>query len=591
MTSASIQNEPPATSTAVESSPTPHRLSPTELAAQAREKIDSDLRIWQEKFTVAADKGIEDLEERINTIVESYISGGAKGRGESLLVSLDEVLEHELAQIKLRINALVESLPAEDAPQEEATAHDELLTEIRQAAIIVRDHAHALREWHETFDQEIERRVSAAVDSTLDVLNSVRDLGLQEIGMRWAWMDGVTYKDWADYHALKAGFNDWRGHIRDVGMQHAKIDEARALSDNILSHGMDGAKAAANELARLKDVGNWKIAAREVSDDFNARTSPPPPLPKCSTAISHTPGNDAEGQDEQDTPVSRGGEHDTDTNSASGSAIDDSETEEHGRGLDDAPLMDDQEHESLRHDEEMRKQDLQSINSSPSFSSEDEGENSATSEQEDAGENNGDRSAWGVAAADVDIEDNNSEDGQSSEVLHDILGAAGDNVAAATKTFDEDLLQPSSSPDLGERSTIEQDSDPQDTSDQPLPHYAAVEDLVALLLEGRESSFAEDVMNKLHAIYGQSISAAPSPTDDVEHAQDTRDSSPVSTTGVPILDNNVEGASEQTQLGINGDPDDETEYLEVSGEASSCIAAENDDLADHVEDTLNRGEL
>jgi hypothetical protein len=38
-------------------------------SAETDEKIDSDLERWQEKFALAADKGIEDLEDRIEEIV------------------------------------------------------------------------------------------------------------------------------------------------------------------------------------------------------------------------------------------------------------------------------------------------------------------------------------------------------------------------------------------------------------------------------------------------------------------------------------------------------------------------------------------
>ena len=52
--------------------------------------------------------------------------------------------------------------------------------------------------------------------STLEVLDGIRDLGLQEIGMRWAWMEGVTYKHWAKYHDLKrqVRFLETRGQLR-----------------------------------------------------------------------------------------------------------------------------------------------------------------------------------------------------------------------------------------------------------------------------------------------------------------------------------------------------------------------------------------
>ena len=255
-------------------------LSSEEEAKQARERVDSDLQRWQNKFALAADRGVEDLEERIEEIVTALISSSAQSHGQSLSTALQAVAEQKLSVVKHQINDLAQSLPDEDAPQEEKSASEQLVNEIRNAAIAVRDRAHTLREWSISFDDELIRRVTAAINSTLEVLDNIRDLGLQEIGMRWAWMDGVTYKDWARYHALKAKLEDWRNEIREVGMNHKSVIEAKTVASDILGSGMEIAEDTAKELIRLKDVGLWKFAAREVSDNFDTRTDAPPPRPK-----------------------------------------------------------------------------------------------------------------------------------------------------------------------------------------------------------------------------------------------------------------------------------------------------------------------
>lgn len=255
-------------------------VSPEEAAKQAREQIDSDLQKWQDKFALAADKGVEDLEERIEEIVTALIASSAKSHGQSLSTALQAVAEQKLSAVKQHINDLAQSLPEEDAPEEEKSAGEQLVSEIRNSAIAVRDRAHTLREWSISFDGELIRRVTAAINSTLDVLDNIRDLGLQEIGMRWAWMDGVTYKDWARYHTLKAQLEDWRNEIRKVGMNHKSVIQAKNVASEILSSGMEVAEDTAKELIRLKDVGTWKFAAREVGDNFDTRTEAPPPRPK-----------------------------------------------------------------------------------------------------------------------------------------------------------------------------------------------------------------------------------------------------------------------------------------------------------------------
>jgi hypothetical protein len=255
-------------------------LSAEEQSKQARVRIESDLQRWQDKFAVAADRGIEDLEERIADIVSGLIENSANSHGQTLWTALQAVSTEKISSIKERINELAADLPEEDAPEAEEESRDKLLSDIRQSAVSVRDRAHALRRWSHSFDEELIRRVSAAINSTLDVLDSIRDLGLQEIGTRWAWMDDVTYKDWAKYHALKVQIDDWRNEIRNLGMNHKSIAEAQSVAAGILDSGMEVAEDTARELIRLKDVGNWKIAAREVGDNFDTRTGAPPPRPK-----------------------------------------------------------------------------------------------------------------------------------------------------------------------------------------------------------------------------------------------------------------------------------------------------------------------
>lgn len=267
------------TSSTTEMRPAQPTLSAEEQAKQSRERIDSDLQRWQDKFAVAADKGIEDLEERIEAIVSALVASSAKGHGQSLSAALQTVAAEQISVVKERINDLAQSLPEEESLEEEQSARDQLVNDIRSSALSVRERAHALREWSLSFDAELVRRVTAAVNSTLDVLDNVRDLGLQEIGMRWAWMDGVTYKDWARYHALKAQLEDWRNEIWKVGMNHKSIADAQAVASELLDNGMAVAEDTAKEFVRLKDVGTWKLAAREVSDNFDTRNEPPPPLP------------------------------------------------------------------------------------------------------------------------------------------------------------------------------------------------------------------------------------------------------------------------------------------------------------------------
>lgn len=438
-------SETSSTSTAPEKT-----LSPAEQVAQERERIASDLQRWQGKFAVAADKGVEDLDERLQEIVENHVVSGVKGHGESLATTLENVVESELLTVKHRISTLAESLPFSDAPDDEEIAQDQLLDDIRRAAILIRERAQTLRDWYNSFDEELVHRVSAAVNSTLDILDNVRDLGLQEIGMRWAWMDGVTYKDWEKYHALKARFEDWRHEISDVGMQHKKVEEARSLASEVMDHGMDVAQASAKELARLKDVGRWKIAAREVSDNFDTRADPPPSWPKPSDESASADGDVPDGE-----ALSPQSSVDTaDTVSAAQTPVPIEETAEVDIEADDEIPPADQ-HVLKTSDGDLPGHESRSVASIPTRSTETVFDGS-TNEDQINKDIHDSRNAWGVAAADVmreqvpisqDSPNYESEDvdqGQFPEDQKNLMGEGGDRYVGVKEAASEALLTRSS---------------------------------------------------------------------------------------------------------------------------------------------------
>lgn len=245
-----------------------------ETIAKARPVVEKDLQSWQEKFAVAADKGAEDLQDNVREIIESYAETSIKGEGEGLVKALELQVEREVTKFKDAIVAVVTKLPEDVTEEDEETAEGEVFAHLKTSGVAIRDRAQALRAWYSSFGPEADRRASVASESTLEVLNSIRNLGLQEIGMRWAWMDGVTYKDWAKYHALKKQFLEWRDEVRDVAVKHAALEKAKDDAHDVLDHGMASAEEAAKELTRLKDVARWKIRARDTTDDFETRAIP-----------------------------------------------------------------------------------------------------------------------------------------------------------------------------------------------------------------------------------------------------------------------------------------------------------------------------
>lgn len=249
-------------------------LSPEEEATQAREKIDNDLKTWQEKFTKAAERGTEDLKERVNEITERQVANQAQGVGKALVIQLEESSSSELSGLKKKIIKIVQSLPQQPGNEDFEKAEKELAGVIRSAGLVVKAKAQSLRSWKQEYDRETRSLVNAASESTLQVVDNIRDLGLQEIGMRWAWMEGVTFKDWSRYHSLKETFDEWRSEIDAIAAGHLGLTKANDAGDDVESRGMTVAEAVAKELGRLKEVGKWKIHAQDSSDDFSTKYVP-----------------------------------------------------------------------------------------------------------------------------------------------------------------------------------------------------------------------------------------------------------------------------------------------------------------------------
>jgi hypothetical protein len=272
--SASLESLAGQTSATPEASASPTPLTTEEQLAAAQKQIASDLYTWQQKFAVAADKGSEDLADRVLEIVEGLMSSGIDGEGKRLATVLNNTADLEIANVRSSINTAVSEIPENASSSDIEKAEQAILDAIRASGLAIRNRAMAVRQWHNRFEAEINQRAGAAADTTLEVLDSIRDLGLQEIGMRWAWMEGVTYKDWAKYHALKKRFEEWRSDVRDVALKHTILDDAKKAAENVVEDCMELAAGAAKELTRLKDVGKWKIAARDTSDDFDTRVMP-----------------------------------------------------------------------------------------------------------------------------------------------------------------------------------------------------------------------------------------------------------------------------------------------------------------------------
>lgn len=255
----------------VESSVVSESTKPSE--AEVREKaqiiVANDLKTWQEKFTKAADEGSIELDSRITQIADKSIESQVHGVGSALIVELEETAISSFKTLKSAIQSIVKSSTVGDDSDEKVDQAT------RKAGTAIKDKAKAVRTWRKNFDDETNSLISKAAEDTFDILDHIRDLGLQEIGMRWAWTDGITHKDWTKYHQLKTKFDEWRVGVEEVATKHIGLKRTRLESHNVEEEAMRLASEAATELNRLKDAGHWKLAAKDDSDNFDTKRYPP----------------------------------------------------------------------------------------------------------------------------------------------------------------------------------------------------------------------------------------------------------------------------------------------------------------------------
>ncbi|KAJ4010607.1 hypothetical protein NW752_005283 [Fusarium irregulare] len=234
----------------------------SETRRKAREMVAQDLETWQTKFATQADEGATDLEERVGEIAKRVIEEKVNTKGKKLFDDLESTIDQELNSLRSKISAL--------AGSQGDNVDEEIVSAVRTSGKTIKQKAQAIRQWRQQYDQELQETVVTVADVHFQVLDETRNLALQQIGMRWAWTDGITYKDWAKYHELKATLNEWTEQLKQLIVTHPALLEAQDAAARVEDEGMEIASVAAKELARLKEVARWKVTAGDASDNFDS---------------------------------------------------------------------------------------------------------------------------------------------------------------------------------------------------------------------------------------------------------------------------------------------------------------------------------
>ncbi|EAQ91737.1 hypothetical protein CHGG_03672 [Chaetomium globosum CBS 148.51] len=235
---------------------------------ETREIVAADLKDWQERYAKAADEAAAEIDDRVQEIANRMIQRNARTTGKSHLEQLQTSAISELVNLRRAIQGIVGTVNKGGATPEEA--QEQIVKVVRRAGMAVKEKGQAVRTWRERYEIEMQRSVTQAAETHFAILENIRDLALQKIGMKWAWTDGITYKDWAKYHLLKGRFDDWKSDLQNHVISHPSLEAAQIEAANIEDEAMGVASTTAKELARLKQVANWKLAAGDDTPEFDS---------------------------------------------------------------------------------------------------------------------------------------------------------------------------------------------------------------------------------------------------------------------------------------------------------------------------------
>jgi hypothetical protein len=242
----------------------PAESSESDVRRIARETVAEDLEQWQNKFAQAADEGALEIEDRVEEIAKRMIRRQARTMGKSLIAQLQDTVSAETETLKNDIIKIV------DSEKNLEDRKEEVVQAVRKVGLSIKEKAQDIRSWRENYEIELEMAVTKASESHFKILDSIRDLALQKIGMKWAWMDGITYKDWAKYHQLRDKFDEWTDDLKKLIVTHPGLEEAQDAAAEVEETGMEVAQKAAQELGRLKQVGIWKAIASDATPNFDS---------------------------------------------------------------------------------------------------------------------------------------------------------------------------------------------------------------------------------------------------------------------------------------------------------------------------------
>ncbi|KAF3924867.1 hypothetical protein ABW21_db0205154 [Orbilia brochopaga] len=265
--------------------------SSAEQIEAAREEVEADLASWTTKFEEAATKASNTVTRELDILCDKVMKE-QNPISTDLLKTLDEGVAREFFNFEDGVLKLLDS-PAE---------HKYIMMGyegfVGRSTEDMKRRYEQIAEHTETFLMDTYQSTAKIVDAALADMDQVHDLGMQELGMKWAWMDGITYKDWARYHELKKDFPALKTKVIRSGQGHKGLREVTDYAKQINDAATDVYNVAKAELVKLEQQ------ARKRLEDAAAEKE----KKKQATGASANPNGAKNENDGKEVPQSAGKE-------------------------------------------------------------------------------------------------------------------------------------------------------------------------------------------------------------------------------------------------------------------------------------------
>ncbi|KAK6358491.1 hypothetical protein TWF730_007825 [Orbilia blumenaviensis] len=237
---------------AADGEPKEKKKSSAEQIEAARPQVEADLESWSAKFEEAGVKAsasvVSQLDELCGKVMKEH-----EPLSVELITDLEARIEKEYRDFEQGLGTLLES-PAET--KYVMMGYDGL---VGRTVSNLKEKQAQIKSRTQELLMDTYQATAKIVDAALAEMDSAHDVGMQELGMKWAWMEGVTYKDWAKYHELKKAFGSFKTKVIRSGQGHKGLREVTDYAKSIDDATVDLLKVARVEVGKLEKLGRQRL--------------------------------------------------------------------------------------------------------------------------------------------------------------------------------------------------------------------------------------------------------------------------------------------------------------------------------------------